>query len=37
MYYTIWRTGAVGAEAATHYGPGSDQLMRLLAAPAPQH
>jgi hypothetical protein len=29
--------GAVGAGAASRYGSGSDQMMRLLAAPAPQH
>jgi hypothetical protein len=29
--------GAVGARAASCYGSGSDQKMRLLAAPAPQH
>jgi hypothetical protein len=31
--------GAVGAGAASRYGsgPGYDQKMRLLAAPAPQH
>jgi hypothetical protein len=27
----------VGAGAASRYGPGSDQMMRLLAATAPQH
>jgi hypothetical protein len=27
----------VGAGAAPLYGSGSDQKMRLLAAPAPQH
>jgi hypothetical protein len=27
----------VGAGAASRYGSGSDQKMRLLAAPAPQH
>jgi hypothetical protein len=26
-----------GAGAASRYGSGSDQMMRLLAAPAPQH
>jgi hypothetical protein len=35
--YTIVRDGAVGAGAASRYGSGSDQKMRLLAAPAPQH
>jgi hypothetical protein len=35
MFTTICRTGAVGA--ASRYGSGSDQMMRLLAAPAPQH
>jgi hypothetical protein len=36
---TICRTGAVGAGAgvALRYGSGSDQMMRLLAAQAPQH
>jgi hypothetical protein len=29
--------GAVGAGAASRYGSGSDQKLRLLAAPAPQH
>jgi hypothetical protein len=29
--------GAVGAGAASRYGSSSDQKMRLLAAPAPQH
>jgi hypothetical protein len=29
--------GAVGAGAASRYGSGSDQKMRLLASPAPQH
>jgi hypothetical protein len=32
MFYTI-----VGAGAASRYGSGSDQKVRLLAAPAPQH
>jgi hypothetical protein len=32
MFNTI-----VGAGAALRYGSGSDQKMRLLAAPAPQH
>jgi hypothetical protein len=32
MFNTI-----VGAGAASHYGSGSDQMMWLLAAPAPQH
>jgi hypothetical protein len=35
MFNTI--AGAVGAGAASRYGSGSDQKMRLLAAPAPQH
>jgi hypothetical protein len=26
-----------GARAASRYGSGSDQMMQLLAAPAPQH
>jgi hypothetical protein len=34
MFSTI--VGA-GAGAASRYGSGSDQKMRLLAAPAPQH
>jgi outer membrane protein assembly factor BamB len=29
--------GSVGAGAASCYGSGSGQMMRLLAAPAPQH
>jgi hypothetical protein len=37
MFYTIVGAGAVGAGAASRYGSGSDQKMRLLAAPAPQH
>jgi hypothetical protein len=39
VFNTICRTGAViaGAGAASHYGSGSDQMMGLLAAPAPQH
>jgi hypothetical protein len=32
MFYSI-----VGAGASSRYGSGSDQKMRLLAAPAPQH
>jgi hypothetical protein len=32
MFNTI--IGAVGAGAASRYGNGSDQMMRLLAAPA---
>jgi hypothetical protein len=35
MFNTI--VGAVGAGAASRYGSGSDQKMRILAAPAPQH
>jgi hypothetical protein len=35
MINTIVGAGAVGA--ASRYGSGSDQKMRLLAAPAPQH
>jgi hypothetical protein len=31
------RAGAVRTEAALRYGSGSDQIMRLPAAPAPQH
>jgi hypothetical protein len=27
----------VGAGAAMRYGSGSDQMMQLLASPAPQH
>jgi hypothetical protein len=34
---TIFVARAVGAGAALRYGSGSDQMMRLLAAPAPQH
>jgi hypothetical protein len=39
MFNTIVGAGAVGAGAgaASRYGSGSDQMMRLLAAPAPQH
>jgi hypothetical protein len=35
MINTLVGAGAVGA--ASRYGSGSDQKMRLLAAPAPQH
>jgi hypothetical protein len=35
MFDTI--VGAVAVGAASRYGSGSDQMMRLLAAPAPQH
>jgi hypothetical protein len=42
MFNTIVGAGAVGAvragagaRAASRYGSGSDQMMRLLAAPAP--
>jgi hypothetical protein len=39
MFNTIVGAGAVGARAASRYGygSGSDQKMRLLAAPAPPH
>jgi hypothetical protein len=41
MFNTIVGARAVGAGAkagaASRYGSGSDQKMRLLAAPAPQH
>jgi hypothetical protein len=37
MIYTIVGAGTAGAGAASRYGSGSDQKMRLLAAPAPQH
>jgi hypothetical protein len=39
MFNTIVGAAAVGAGsgAASRYGSGSDQMMRLLAAPAPQH
>jgi hypothetical protein len=39
LFNTIFRTGVVGAGAgaASRYGSDSDQMMRLLAAPAPQH
>jgi hypothetical protein len=39
MLNNTLRAGAVGAgaRAASRYGSGSDQIMRLLAAPAPQH
>jgi hypothetical protein len=33
MFITIVGTGAVGAGATSRYGSGSDQKMRLLAAP----
>jgi hypothetical protein len=35
MCNTIVGAGAVGAGGASRYGSGSDQKMRLLAAPAP--
>jgi hypothetical protein len=35
MCITIVVAGAVGAGATPRYGSGSDQKMRLLAAPAP--
>jgi hypothetical protein len=35
MFNNIVGTGAVGAGAASRYGSGSDQKMRLLVAPAP--
>jgi hypothetical protein len=39
MFNIIVGAGAVraGAGAASRYGSGYDQKMRLLAAPAPQH
>jgi hypothetical protein len=37
MFNTIVGAEAVGAGAASRYGSGSDQMMRLLAATAPQH
>jgi hypothetical protein len=39
MFTTIVRAGAVGAGAASRYvsGSGSNQMMRLLVVPAPQH
>jgi hypothetical protein len=39
MFNIIVGAGAVGggAGAASRYGSGFDQKMRLLAAPAPQH
>jgi hypothetical protein len=36
-FNTIIGAGAVGAGAASRYSSGSDQMMRLFAAPAPQH
>jgi hypothetical protein len=36
QFLTMFNT-FVGARAASRYGSGSDQMMRLLAAPAPQH
>jgi hypothetical protein len=35
MFNTIVGAGSVVAGAASRYGSGSDQMMRLLAAPAP--
>jgi hypothetical protein len=35
MFISIVGAGAAGT--ASRYGSGSDQMMRLLAAPAPQH
>jgi hypothetical protein len=37
MFNTFVVAGAVGVGAASRYGSGSDQMMQLLAAPAPQH
>jgi hypothetical protein len=37
MFNTISGPGAFGAGAALRYGSSCDQMMRLLAAPAPQH
>jgi hypothetical protein len=37
MFNTIVGAGSVEAGAASRYGTGSDQMMRLLAAPAPEH
>jgi hypothetical protein len=37
MFNTIVGARTVGAGAALRYNTGSDQMMRLLAAPAPQH
>jgi hypothetical protein len=37
MIYTIVRVKVIGAGAASRYGSGSDQIVRLLVAPAPQH
>jgi hypothetical protein len=40
MFNTIVRAGAVGAGAAgaeSRHGSDSDQMMRFLTAPAPQH
>jgi hypothetical protein len=34
MLNNILRDGAVGAGAASRYGSSSDQMMKLLAAPA---
>jgi hypothetical protein len=36
MYNTFVEAGVIGAGAASRYGSGSDQMMRLLLAPAPQ-
>jgi hypothetical protein len=37
MLNNTLRAGTVGAGAASRYDSGSDQMMRLLAAPALQH
>jgi hypothetical protein len=37
MKNTIVRAGVAGAGAASRYDSGSNQMMRLLAAPVPQH
>jgi hypothetical protein len=37
MFTTNFGPGPVGAEAASRYGSGSDEIMRLLAAPAAHH
>jgi hypothetical protein len=37
MSNIMLEAGAVRAGAASRYGSGSDQMMRLLAAPALQH
>jgi hypothetical protein len=37
MFIIEFGAGAVRAEAASHGGSGSNKMMQLLVAPAPQH